>query len=137
MPIENENSRIAQIPADYTDEEYLRAVFTHAADVMHVDPDTITVLTTSLEGDTALHTACLWGDLRAVKLLLAAGASLDARGDMDATPLYFAVMRGFADIADYLLASGADANARSEFGDTPRELARGLGLNLTIPATPR
>lgn len=137
MAFQDEYPRITHIPADYTDEEYLRAVFVHAADVMHVDPDTITVLTTSLEGDTALHTACLWGDLRAVKLLLAAGAHLDARGDMNATPLYFAVMRGFTDIADYLLANGADANARSEFGDTPRDLARGLGLNLTIPVTRR
>lgn len=135
MTVENEHPRLIQFPADYTDEEYLRAVFVHAADVMHVDPDAITVLTTSLEGDTALHTACLWGDLRAVKLLIAAGAPLDARGDMNATPLYFAVMRGFPDIADYLLANGADANARSEFGDTPRGLAHSMGLTLTIPVT--
>ena len=95
---------------------------------MHVEPSTINIHTEDIEGETALHKACVWGDIRAVKLLLKAGSKIDTPGDMECTPLYFAVMFGFPDIAKFLLAKGANPDTRSEFGDTPRELAQTKGL---------
>lgn len=125
--------RFLQIPAELPDAQYLRAALDIAADVMCMDPGTIDVHTKDTEGETAMHKASCWGDLRAVKVLLDAGSDIDALGDMDCTPLYFAVMLGFSDVADYLLEKGANPDARSEFGDTPRELAKEKGLRVAFP----
>ena len=75
------------------------------------------------DGDTPLHVAALWGDRHAVRMLLDAGADVNAKGDMGCTPLYFAVMNHHVDVAETLLAHGANPDAASELGFTPRRLA--------------
>ena len=57
-------------------------------------PSAISVGTRDPDGDTPLHKVALWGDNHAAKVLIDAGADIDARGDMGLTPLHFAVMQG-------------------------------------------
>lgn len=116
--------------SDLSDKEYLHVTLTAAADIMFLEEQEITVHSKDSEGDTPLHKACVWGDLRAVRVLLEAGARINEQGDMGATPLYFAVMFGFQNVADYLASKGADQNIRSEFGDTPLELSTLKGVRL-------
>ena len=79
-------------------------------------------------GDTALHLACLNGNLEVADLLINAtaynpecdGAKLDPRSASDGfTPLMRAIEGGYADCAELLLDSGADMNAQDKKGHTP------------------
>ena len=83
--------------------------------------------------DTPLHTVCTWGDEKAARALIVAGADVNARGDKGATPLFNAVMGESMAVLTLLLASGADAAVVNDWGDTPHDyarlVARGLGSN--------
>ncbi len=72
-------------------------------------------------GSTPLMYAALVGSVDAMKLLLAAGADVNARNAVDATALMWSVQ----DIAKVrlLLDAGADVNARSKKGRTPLLIA--------------
>jgi len=83
----------------------------------------IAVTATMPDGDTPLHFACAWGDLKAVELLVLAGAPIDKMGDMSITPLGTAVSGGHVEIAAFLLKHGASPFAQSEFGATPYQQA--------------
>jgi ankyrin repeat protein len=124
--------RFLPIPSDCSDAEYLRAALANAADAMAVDPIGFTANTTDSMGETALHAACTWGDPRAVRLLVEAGAEVDKLGEMKCTPLYLAIMLGRSDIAEYLVRRGANADIRSDFGDTPRERAQANGMSINF-----
>lgn len=130
MKLNNTQTRISVAASNLSDEEYLHEVLVAAADVMFLEEHDISVHSKDSEGDTPLHKACVWGDLRAVHVLLNAGAKINEQGDMGATPLYFAVMFEFQDVADYLVSMGAGINIRSEFGDTPLELSKSKGIRL-------
>ena len=86
-------------------------------------PTPITVHSKGSDGDTPLHLAALWGDRHAARLLLEAGADVNARGDMSCSPLYFAVMGEHVQVAELLLQRGADPDAETELNFTPRSLA--------------
>ncbi len=124
--------RYLPIPGDYPDEKYLKAFLINALDAMaiDIDPKDFTIHTQNSMGETPLQYAVFWGDIRAVRLLVAAGAEIDNIGEMDSTPLYNAVMCGWSDIVEYLVQHGANLDIRSEFGDTPRELAQSKGIKL-------
>lgn len=68
-------------------------------------------------GTTPLMYAVLYGDLDTMKVLLAAGADVNARNDSGATALMWAVDN--LEKTRLLLKAGADANARSDDGRTP------------------
>ena len=70
---------------------------------------------TNVLGDTPLHLACHWTDAEGVAALLAAGANVNALGDIGQTPLFRAKS---VRIVDLLLAAGADPSIKDEFGDT-------------------
>ncbi|QPH54853.1 ankyrin repeat domain-containing protein [Pontivivens ytuae] len=72
-------------------------------------------------GDTPLHVIVRRGDLHGVRLLIEAGADVNAIGDMGETPLHVAVGQGSPDVVEALLRAGARDDIRSEFDDTPRE----------------
>lgn len=74
-------------------------------------------------GSTPLMFAALYGDVRAVRLLLDSGADANARNDAGATALLWAV----DDVGKtrLLLSRGANPNSRSEDGETPLTLAAG------------
>jgi truncated hemoglobin YjbI len=59
-----------------------------------------------------------------VRMLVAAGADVDARGGVTrSTPLHMAARRGFVDIARILIDRGADTGAVDRKGDTPLQRA--------------
>lgn len=74
-------------------------------------------------GDTPLHFAASWDDVRGIELLVDAGADVDNAGDMSCTPLATAVARGNVAAVRALLRFGASPRAISEFGITPYDIA--------------
>lgn len=75
-------------------------------------------------GGTALHWAAHNGHLDVARLLITAGAELDApdaRGH--ATPLVWALLSGHLEVMELLLRLGADPDARDKAGETPLVLA--------------
>ena len=76
----------------------------------------------SFDGWTALHLAAEFGQVEAVRALLAASAdpNTGSRGDTGNTPLSVAcTIQGNEEIAVLLLVAGADVNAHLEDGATP------------------
>jgi uncharacterized protein len=84
----------------------------------------------SSEGDTPLHVLCWRKDRAGVKVLLKAGADVNAVGDMDETPLHVAISQDDEMIVEALLKAGAALNIRSEFGETALEKAMKKGGNI-------
>ena len=78
-------------------------------------PDPLTYV--SPEGDTALHLAVFKDDVHAVRLLIQAGADVNAAGDFDDTPLHVANRRNVTEIVGLLIGAGADVAAKNMFGD--------------------
>jgi len=72
-------------------------------------------------GVPAILYASAYGSLTALKLLLNAGADVNAKDALDATPLMWSVTE--PDKVDLLVARGADVNAKSKTGRTPLMLA--------------
>jgi ankyrin repeat protein len=81
------------------------------------------------DGFTALHLAAFFGQADAVRLLVARGASVDARGTgwMVGTPLHSAASGSHVEAAGVLLDAGADADARQADGWTPLHAAAANG----------
>lgn len=112
--------------ADLTDDAYLPFVLREIAAAMFPSeqPPEIGVHGCDSEGGSALHYACSWGDLRAVRLLVEAGADVNNLADMDETPLQIAVHSRFLDIIEFLLVHGAKKDQKDAFGYTPLEWAK-------------
>jgi hypothetical protein len=70
------------------------------------------------EGRTPLHMAACERLLPAVRLLVAAGAEVDARDQAGVTPLMFAAGRDDEGVVVALLAAGADVDAQDVDGST-------------------
>jgi len=73
-------------------------------------------------GFTALHVLGTEDDPAMAELLLAAGADVNARNDMDMTPLH---ITHHASLVEILAAHGADVNARAQYGWTPLHVQAG------------
>jgi ankyrin repeat protein len=78
------------------------------------------------EGWTPLHFAAQGNAAEAARLLLDAGAQVDARDSTGHTPLFQAVWssRGRGDTIRLLRAYGADPHAQNSRGTSPLRLAR-------------
>lgn len=70
-------------------------------------------------GLTPLHYAARQNHLEVAKLLLAAGADINAREANDITPLLMAVSNNSIATAHFLLEQGGNVNARDWYGRTP------------------
>ncbi len=80
------------------------------------------------DGSTALHWAALKDDVATARLLLAAGAPVDATTRINAiTPLFMAARNGSAAMVEVLLRSGADFNRANDNGTTPLMMAAAAG----------
>ncbi|MEW5894822.1 MAG: ankyrin repeat domain-containing protein [Candidatus Omnitrophota bacterium] len=113
------------------DVEYLEAVLSHYAGAMFPlsdEPPKIDIHACDIEDDSMLHYACRGGDLRAVRLLVEAGADINVLGDMDQTPLHCAAAYRFLDIVKFLISKGA-VQRKDAFGYTPLEWAQQMGYS--------
>ena len=61
-------------------------------------------------GVNILHQACVFGDLKIIKLLLRKGAKVNLKTWARLSPLKIAVMYGHYEVAQFLLLTGADLN---------------------------
>lgn len=80
-------------------------------------------------GQTALHVVAPYGPIEMVKVLLEAGADVNAKDIQGMTPLMMAVASDYQDpeIVRMLLARGADRTIKSRDGLTALDYARRLG----------
>ncbi len=69
-------------------------------------------------GDTALHTAALFGRVELSKRLLVSGADINARNNSDWTPLKTAIIHQNNDVIKVLLDNGADLTVKDNDGNT-------------------
>nr|MDQ3070580.1 ankyrin repeat domain-containing protein [Acidobacteriota bacterium] len=76
---------------------------------------------------TALHAAVAADETRIARVLLDAGADVNARQQMDYTPLMGAAANARGDLLDLLLARGADPSLTTTAGKTAADLAREHG----------
>ena len=70
-------------------------------------------------GETALHCAAFWGRYEIAKLLIAAGADVNALNDQKSTPLHEAACLKNVKMARFLLEKGAHPDARDKDNETP------------------
>ena len=64
-------------------------------------------------GNTVMHTAAEDQGARLCSIMKNAGVPVDARNSFGASPLHFAAMQGYVNVAEYLLEMGADVNAKT------------------------
>jgi len=74
---------------------------------------------TDSHGRTSLWLASFYGQIRVMKVLLAAGANFNIRDYLGQTPLWIASYWGRVDAVKVLLAAGADFNICDNLGKTP------------------
>jgi ankyrin repeat protein len=80
---------------------------------------------------TPLHNAAWYQHPELVKVLIEAGADLDAKNSAKKTPLHFVARRNIK-IAKMLIDAGADVNAEDEDGKTPWDYAS-LEISQALP----
>ena len=83
-------------------------------------------------GRTPLHYAATEGQLEAARLLLRAGADIDAEDNWNKTPLFLAVCEeplviDHTPMVTFLIQMGANANYADHAGDTPLHMACAFG----------
>jgi ankyrin repeat protein len=82
--------------------------------------------------DTAVHQAARGGHIDVLKLLLAKGAKVDAKGVNQSTPLLLAAADDHNDCVEFLLSKGADPNTGDIEGCTPLHYAANVGYTAPI-----
>jgi ankyrin repeat protein len=95
-----------------------------------------TVNAYAYDGWTPLHLAAFFGHAESVRLLLAAGAKVDAVSDntLKNTPLHAATAGRHAEVALTLLHAGANPAAVDSGGYTPAQIATQNGLETVVAA---
>ncbi len=78
---------------------------------------------------TALHAACLKGDLRSVQILLNSGEDINAEGGIFVTPLRAASYGGHINIVKLLLKHDANIKDYGKYGFSALQLALSMGHN--------
>ena len=72
-------------------------------------------------GRTLLGSACMYGNLDIVKMLVTNGANVNIRDICGVTPLMVAFKYSNYIIADYLITNGANINAFDNYGKKPHQ----------------
>lgn len=86
----------------------------------------------SLQGASALFSAVMNGNVKAVQALLKSGVNVNIRTLTGKTPLMAACFKGYSEIAQMLLNSGASANSRDAEGNTALSIARHQGYSRIV-----
>jgi ankyrin repeat protein len=81
-------------------------------------------------GETPLMRASALGDPALVESLLAKGASVTARDDLNRTALHAACDKGKGEAVALLIAQGADLDAQDDLGEAPLGRAIGHGVDI-------
>jgi len=102
-----------------------------------VDETTVNAL--AYDGWTPLHLAAFFGHVENARLLLAAGAGVNAesRNGLENTPLHAATAGRHQEVALLLLDHGADPSAVDAGGYTPLQIAQQNGLDAVVAAMSR
>jgi ankyrin repeat protein len=103
---ENRNRHV-HLAADYGDTDLIERYVRH---------DSACVTATNNKLYTPLRQACVWGHAAVVRLLLAAGADVEAADDEGWRPLQIAANKGHLETLELLLAAGADVEAATKDG---------------------
>ena len=74
-----------------------------------------------------LHSAASGRHHEVCRVLIAAGADVNATQRHEYTPLHAAAKHGDAELVELFLSAGADPGARTESGDTPADTAEAAG----------
>jgi ankyrin repeat protein len=82
--------------------------------------------------DTPLHTVCSWGDIESAKVLLDAGADINAKGDHGATPIFNGVVSGDLELVKFLLKRGASKGFKIFGTTTLIDYAKNIGTSKEI-----
>jgi G3E family GTPase len=91
----------------------------------------VPVSCTNKIGQTALHIACLWGNLKSVEILLAAGATKDAKNQLGGqTPLHMlsqgrSNVAGRISCAKAMIKAGANLRVTNDMGMMPSDTVGG------------
>ena len=85
------------------------------------------VNTPGIFGNRPLKIAAVWGDPGATKLLIAAGAELDAPNEDGFTALHHAAAGGHLSVVKLLVEAGASTTVRNDENHTPPDLAQIIG----------
>ena len=118
------NSPVADA-AERGDRAAVQALLQQAADVNAAQAD----------GSTALHWAALDGDVEMTRMLLYAGANVNASSRLGGyRPLHLAARNGRAAVVQVLLDAGAGPNVTDAHGTTPLMLAAASGSTETVSA---
>ena len=80
-----------------------------------------------LKAAESIEVAVELGDIEAVKQHLSEGTEVNAKGETGRTPLHWAAIEGYKEIAELLIAEGADVNTKTNDGKTPLDWAVGRG----------
>lgn len=113
-------------------EELLARYVTEQTDSFQ-DFDHLTVNSIGRELETPLHMACTRDAIEDVRVLLAAGANVNAQDEIGMTPLMRAVYSVNLEMVNLLLGAGADPYAKSEFGRGALDIAKSATGNDLLP----
>lgn len=86
--------------------------------------------TRAADGDTPLHVVVRQCNLHGTRLLIEAGADLNASGNQGETPLHAAVFEQNEELVRLLLAAGANTAAQNKRHQTPIVMARDIAPQL-------
>ena len=74
-----------------------------------------------------LHSAAAGRHIEVCRVLIAAGADVNATQQHEFTPLHAAAQHGDDELVELFLSAGADPSARTDAGDTPADIADAAG----------
>uniref|UniRef100_A0A0G4F8Z1 Protein kinase domain-containing protein n=1 Tax=Chromera velia CCMP2878 TaxID=1169474 RepID=A0A0G4F8Z1_9ALVE len=83
---------------------------------------------------TAAHEASRYGQAEMLRVLIDAGADLNAQDERGCTPAHRAAELGSVEILQILANAGADLKVRNRFNATPADVAKGFQRDVVIKA---